>query len=150
MRVWALIPLIVIACGSSDGPSSGEKACQDLAAKLAQCHLMNAAACNPAQACVVECAAQAECAQLTSPVPSGSYLSCVAACSGAGPDDFICKDARAFIPKGAVCDGRAQCPDGSDEADCTSTDAGAEASTGAGAEASTDAGGEASTDAAAD
>jgi hypothetical protein len=123
MRVWTLIPCVIIACSSSSEPSSGEKACQDLTAKLAQCHLMVAGTCNPAQACVVECAAQADCSQLTA-TPSGSYLACIASCSGAGPDDFICKDARAFIHKSAVCDGRAQCPDGSDEADCVSNDAG--------------------------
>ena len=74
MRILvALIPLMAaIGCGSSsDTNGPGEKACQDLAAKYASCNLTTQGICNTAQPCVVECAAKADCSQLTL-APSGS------------------------------------------------------------------------------
>ena len=50
---------------------------------------------------------------------------CIAICSGAKPDDFICKDGTEFLDKSGVCNGRVQCSDGSDEADCGAADGGA-------------------------
>jgi len=129
MRIWTLIPLVTaLACGSDGGSgggqSAGEKACKDFEAKLTQCQLVASGTCDTNEPCVAECAAKADCTQLTENPPTGSYLSCVAACSGAGPDDFICKDGKAFVKKAGVCDGQFQCLDGSDEAGC-SKDAGA-------------------------
>lgn len=128
-RIWALIPLIVAAgCGGGDTPSAGDKACQDLAAKLKECNLTAVGACDTSEPCTVECAAKADCAQLLhASMPSGTQLTCVAACIGLTPDQvFVCKDGTAIIDKRAVCDGHALCPDGSDEANCggVSKDAG--------------------------
>lgn len=109
---------LAAACSSGSTQDDGQRPCQDLAAKLAQCKLSAQGTCNSNEPCAVECAARADCAQLTAAMPTGSYLACIAACSGAGPDDFICRDGKGFLNKAAVCDGRAQCPDGSDEADC--------------------------------
>lgn len=122
-RIWALIPLIVAAgCGDSS-PSAGEKACNDLAAKGSQCQLT--IPCDTNNPCQANCEAKAECSQLVAP-PAGSYLTCVASCISLTPDEvFVCKDGAAIIDKRAVCDGHVFCPDGSDEANCgTSQDAG--------------------------
>jgi len=116
--------VVTASCSSDSGPSEGEKACQDLQAKLAECQLTLQGTCNSNEPCAVECAAKSDCAQLTASAPTGSYLTCVAACSGAGQNDFICKDGKAFVNKAAVCDGKPQCPDGSDEADCGAKDSG--------------------------
>lgn len=35
-------------------------------------------------------------------------------------DDFLCSDHKQCIPEMQVCDGQAQCPDGSDEKHCQS------------------------------
>lgn len=37
--------------------------------------------------------------------------------------DFLCKDRRSCVSRSLVCDGRAHCYDGSDEADCRSVTA---------------------------
>ena len=116
LRFSVLSIVLATACSGKDQPSSGESACQDLQAKLAECHLQ--AACDSNQPCAAECAAKADCADLTASVPSGSYLACLALCSGAGPDDFVCKDAKSFVNKAAVCNGQYECRDGSDEANC--------------------------------
>jgi hypothetical protein len=120
MRILvALIPLIAaIGCGStSDTNGAGEKACQDLAAKFAACNLTTQGTCNTAQPCAVECAAKADCSQLTG-APSGSYLECIIVCSGGSAKDFVCKDGAHFVKAAEHCDGHPQCPDESDEADC--------------------------------
>lgn len=117
---WATL----VACGGTDSPSEGEKACDDFAAKLAQCHLTTTSTCNASQPCAVKCGVMADCSQLTQPVPSGSFLACIGVCSGAGPDDFVCKDGRRFVAKAGVCDGQFQCLDGSDEVNCAATDTG--------------------------
>lgn len=118
----------LVACGNSDTTSStseGEKACQDLQAKAAQCGLMLAGACNTNAPCAAECQAQASCDELKSGTPSDSLVRCIAMCEGAGPDDFICKDGKAYVKKAGVCDGHYQCDDGSDEANCGGADGGA-------------------------
>jgi hypothetical protein len=126
MRILTIPVLaLLLACGGSDTPSEGDMACKELAAKLAECHLTTRGVCNTGEPCGVRCAAMATCSQLTDAKASGSYLSCIRACSGAGPDDFVCADQRQFLNKSGVCDGRFQCLDGSDEADCgASGDAG--------------------------
>lgn len=113
---------IVVAACACNSQSAGEKACQDLSAKLAQCGLTLPAdtACNEGQPCLVECAVNASCAELAARSPTGSYLFCLAECGG----DFVCADGTHFIKKTAVCDGQPQCPDGSDELHCSSSDAG--------------------------
>jgi hypothetical protein len=128
MRVWifALLPFLSgVACGGGDSstPSEGEKACNALAAKASQCMLI--AQCDTNNPCQANCAAKAECAQLTAP-PAGSYLSCVAACIHLTPDQvFVCKDSSAILDKRLVCDGTPECPDHSDESNCgNSRDAG--------------------------
>jgi hypothetical protein len=133
--IRALLPLaqfmVVVACGNSDDKSAGDKACEDLSARLASCSLTIQGVCNSSEPCAVDCAAQASCDQLKASVPSGSFLSCVAACSGAAPDDFVCKDAKGFVKKAGVCDGTPQCLDQSDEADCPDGPAGSGGSGGA-------------------
>jgi hypothetical protein len=116
LRFSVLSLALVTACSGKDEPTSGERACRDLQAKLSECLLL--AACDSNQPCAAECAAHAECADLTASVPSGSYLACLAVCSGAGPDDFVCKDAKGFVHQSAVCNGQYECRDGSDEANC--------------------------------
>ena len=110
--------LVSAGCGSNKGTSAGDKACQDLQAKLDECHLqVKGSVCNATEPCSVECAAHADCSQLGA-TPTGSYLACIATCSGASATDFVCKDASGFVHQGAVCDGTPQCLDGSDEANC--------------------------------
>lgn len=122
MRIFTLIPLLLtLACGGSDSPSEGEKACDDLAAKLEQCRLTMPGTCNTGEPCGVRCAVMADCSQLTASSPSGSYLACIGVCSGAGPDDFMCEDGKRFIGKAGLCDGQFQCLDGSDEVACGAT-----------------------------
>jgi hypothetical protein len=123
-RVIGLVVLgLLCGCSSSDsGPSDGEKACQELQAKLTECHLTGE--CNTNEPCAVRCAANAECAEIGTLPTTGPYFDCIAACSGAGPDDFICADRQHFLNKRFVCDGRPQCPDGSDEKGCGAADAG--------------------------
>jgi len=121
MRNWSAMFLVftLVACGSSDsGPSEGDKACQDLQAKYQQCQLTPAGACDPSDVCAVRCMANASCAELQSPSPMGSYQACIAACSGAGPNDVFCADGKTPVPKTQICDGQRQCPDGSDETGC--------------------------------
>ena len=115
--------LMIALAGCGGGKTSGEKACDDLSSKLAQCHLTIQGACNTSAPCAVECAVKAECSQLTA-APTGSYLQCVKVCSGAPADAFVCKDGRSYIPRAGVCNGRPECPDGSDEAACGGKDAG--------------------------
>lgn len=129
---FACVMLAACSGGGDSATTSGDQACKDLQAKLDECHLVARGTCNTSQPCAVECAAHADCTQLAAPAPSGSALSCIAACSGAGPTDFVCKDGSAFIAKAGVCDGRAQCHDGSDEAGCGTADAGTGGSQGAG------------------
>lgn len=61
----------------------------------------------------------ADCNQLVQTQPVGTYLDCIASCSGAGPDDFVCADGRQFVRMAGVCDGQYQCLDGSDEVGCS-------------------------------
>ena len=117
-RALTMALLLACACGGEDEPTEGEQACDELEDKLAECRLTTNGTCNEDQPCVVRCAIDADCAQLTMSPPTGSYLACVAGCSGAGPDDFICMDGRGFVAKTGMCDGLYQCMDGSDEADC--------------------------------
>jgi hypothetical protein len=126
MRAWIQIGLLLVvalaACGE-DEKSEGEKACDDFKDKLAECRLMTAGQCNTSQPCVVRCGVNAPCNELA-PQPSGGLLQCIAACSGAKPDDFVCKDGRQFVAKTGVCDGMFQCLDGSDEANCAGAGSG--------------------------
>jgi hypothetical protein len=128
MRTWVVAicsVLVVGGCGNDDvGPTEAEKACQELEAKLQKCGLTSGGTCNSQEPCVVKCALNAECAQISQRPPTGSYLDCIAVCSGAGPDDFICKDGTQFVRKPGVCDGQFHCRDGSDEENCGWTDAG--------------------------
>ena len=67
--------LLAYACGGEDEPSEGEKACDELEAKLMECHLTTSAMCNDQQPCTVRCGVMAECAQLTeSPPVSYTHL----------------------------------------------------------------------------
>ena len=123
LPVVTLLLAIAAGCGG-DSQTQGEKACKDLSAKLAECHLAAQGVCNAGAACSVECAAQATCSDLTAAQPGGAYLSCILACSGADPDAFVCADGQHYLPRAGVCNGVPQCPDGSDEATCGAADAG--------------------------
>ena len=110
-------------CGSTDsGPTEGEKACQELQTKLQQCGLT--AICDTNEPCSARCAIDADCNEIVQKPVDGPYMKCIAACSGAQPDDFICKDGKRAVRKEGVCDGQFQCLDGSDEANCGVKDAG--------------------------
>ena len=118
VRALCLLAALLSACGGDDEPSDGEQACKELRAKLAECGFTTQATCNEREPCAVRCGVMAECSQLMAGTPSGSFASCIAVCSGAQPDDFICADGRAYLKKEGVCDGQFQCLDGSDEANC--------------------------------
>ncbi|HLV19531.1 MAG TPA: LDL receptor domain-containing protein [Polyangiaceae bacterium] len=111
----------VVAC--SDDEDSAPQVCEDLANKLRECNLATMARCNADTSedllCAAQCMVDADCAQLTGPVEDNSYYRCVVICSGGTPDSFLCADGAGFVPPAAVCDGTAQCPDGSDEAECS-------------------------------
>ena len=126
MRTWVATVACVFlwaGCGSSDsGPTEGERECQELQTKLQTCGL--AAVCDSSDPCPVRCAINADCNEIVQKPTTGPYMQCVAACAGAGPDDFICKDGKRVVKKAGVCDGQFQCLDGSDEENCGTKDAG--------------------------
>jgi hypothetical protein len=81
-------------------------------------HGATQAQCNDDQPCAVRCYARGECSEISGPMPTGSVLQCLAMCSGAGSDDFVCADGRQFVNQRAMCDGQFHCLDGSDEMGC--------------------------------
>jgi hypothetical protein len=132
-RCLLLCAVGLVGCGGGDDEETeGEKVCRAIAAKLDECNrqLPAGTRCNDQGdeevLCVGRCFAEASCAEIASSSADTDYIRCVAACSGAQPGDFICASGTAYVPAAAVCDGVAQCPDESDEADCESgADAGA-------------------------
>ena len=48
-----LLVLVTMACGGSDAPSEGKKACADLEAKLKECQLTTIGVCNADEPCAV-------------------------------------------------------------------------------------------------
>ena len=133
MKVCALAFLIcatAFACGGeneSSGPSEADVLCEALDKKVVECGLGTAVNCGVGEACM-RCAVDADCAQISGAVEGNPYYACLAECSGASLDDFICADGSGFVsrrgdadggPGGGVCDGIPQCPDGSDEATCS-------------------------------
>jgi hypothetical protein len=128
-----IFTLCVVGCGGGDDDSEtrGERLCRQVVDKLDSCNLELQAStrCNEDAAeavlCAAQCAIDAPCGELTTMGSETTYMRCVATCSGAGPEDFICDDGAGFLPAAGVCDGVSQCPDGSDEAQCGGpTDAG--------------------------
>jgi Low-density lipoprotein receptor domain class A len=119
-----LIGFAAFGCG---GDSSGGNAdlCQKVKDKIAECHLNinTSGQCqsDPGEKvlCTSRCFANATCAEMALPATSNGYYRCIVACNGGGADDFICADGTASVKKQGVCDGTAQCPDGSDEASCS-------------------------------
>src|SRR6187431_2918900 len=85
IAAMGLIWLAAAGCGC-DSESAGDRACQKLEAKLAQCGLVARGDCDPSERCPAECFANAECNEFTGGTPGGALLACIAACSGAGPD----------------------------------------------------------------
>jgi len=112
------------ACGSDSDTGENTALCEDLNAKVTECRLNIdiSGSCKTDVAkeilCAAKCAVKASCAEITGPAMSNAYYQCLAVCSGGSADDFICADGSAFLPQRGVCDGAAQCPDGSDEANC--------------------------------
>jgi hypothetical protein len=119
--VWVL-GLLGFACGAEN---DNEELCDQVRAKVAECRLnANVSGecreeASEAVLCGARCVANAECSQLTGAAANNPYYRCLALCSGAKADDFICNDGKGFLPKSGVCDGAAQCPDASDEAGCS-------------------------------
>lgn len=121
--------LCIINCGEGE-ESEGEKVCDKLEAKLAECNLtyepgLQCKADDSLEICLLNCLIGASCKAVKDQKSDIELVRCNARCSGAGPDDFICADGKAFVLSAAVCDGMYQCLDGSDEADCDAADAGA-------------------------
>jgi len=115
---------LLAACSGSDTDSESQALCDDLTAKVSECMIDvdTSMGCKSnlteAEKCAAGCVIEAECADISGPVQNNPYYRCVAVCSGAGPDDFICSDGSGYLPPAGVCDGMPQCPDGSDEASC--------------------------------
>lgn len=111
--------------GDSNSDSASDKLCMDFVDKVEECKLEvdTSMGCDdsPSDAvkCAAECFVEAPCAEITGPIAQNDYYSCQAVCSGADPDAFICLDGAGFLPAKAVCDGIKQCPDSSDEKDCS-------------------------------
>jgi hypothetical protein len=113
------------ACGSDDDTNPNAQLCEDVRAKLQECNKpVSSGQCredvSEAVLCAARCTVAAECAQINAPATDNPYYRCVAECSGAPPDAFICADGSVFVAAQGVCDGTPQCPDGSDEANCPS------------------------------
>lgn len=124
MLHYRLLFLAAVACGCGDDDEESQL-CQDLRAKITECNLDidTSRGCNASPSEDVECAArclvEAQCTDIVGPPSANPYYQCNAACVGASPDDFVCADGSGFLPQAGVCDGQLQCPDGSDEANCS-------------------------------
>lgn len=131
-RIWTSalglsFALLSLGCGddSDDTADANEQLCMDLTDKLEECKstLDTSMGCRStptdAERCSAECVVQGKCAEITGKPGDNSFYRCLAACSGADPDAFICLDGRGYLAARGVCDGEKQCPDGSDEADCS-------------------------------
>lgn len=112
----------LVGCGDSDAEDAQaeeDRRCAQIEAKADECGIANATCLHnatEAQICAIECMIEADCAEIFA--NSGDFLQCVAVCSGAEPDDFICLDGTGFVKPAGVCDGNFHCQDGSDEASC--------------------------------
>jgi len=127
LAVAAISFALSIGCSSSDGKATSDtqQACDSFQGKLSQCGLASTQGCGALSTCLLNCAANATCTQLQEKPPTGSYLNCQAACQGIGADPFVCASGEEFIDKRGRCDGRPQCPDGSDEVGCGNGSGGA-------------------------
>lgn len=125
-------PLLVVACGSDDGGGSGNQLCDDVRSKLDQCGIviLGGVPCDPGateeQKCDARCITTVTCSDLVDATKASPYLACQIQCSGFGSDAFICDNLEYFIPRTSVCNGTPQCPDGSDENNCGTSDAGSD------------------------
>jgi hypothetical protein len=119
--------LATAACSSDSHSNKNDGVagvCEDVKAKVVECKL-NVDTSGPCNAnvdevtvCSAKCAVKASCNEINGPPTGNAYYQCLAVCSGGSGDDFICADGTSFLAKAGVCDGVAQCPDGSDEASC--------------------------------
>lgn len=128
---WAGIAILTVAgCGSDDKGSSSSALCDDVRSKLGDCRIaiQGGLSCDEGateqEKCDAQCIVDLKCTDLTDQTKQSAYLKCQIHCSGLGDDAFICDDLQAYVAATAVCDGAAQCADGSDEKNCGGSDAG--------------------------